>query len=371
MTKPEDISWGRYKSWTGPFFRGTKRFELPPNPSDAHKMVAVTTSSEGGSPDAINGYDRCIVSTSYLQNCEAYFAYFLTSQLLGKIAEHNPTLLDPLSDALNESKAVFTQTSRGRWRFIFHDNRGEVDTVAEQRNLFCLNSDGHTWDDASKAHGKLWAAGLANTLVQAETDPVQVEFAARRIRAYALPSASKVLFDDEPSEGWVGALRAGYLSYAVNIPTMAAKCLETALLDAPEGKWSADWCIHIFKVLTFASKVAIWPHRYDAIRPIIEKLYGVDMPDFADELADWQEQMDEGLERDGFDPSFYQLDEVQQVLIDMGYDLGPWGADGKMGAKTKDAIMTFQGLNGLDPDGVVGPKTRAKLVEAWRAGVCT
>jgi len=366
MTTPEDIGWGKYKQWRGPFFRGNKRFKLPANPTDAHKMVAVVTAPEGGSPDAINMYDRCIASTSYLQLCELYY---LTSQLLGKIAEHDQGLLEPLSDALNASKAVFTRTSRGRWRFIFHDDRGEVDTVAEQRKLFSLHSTGEvgTWDDESKAHAKVWAAGLSNTLAQDGTDPIQVEFSARRVKAFALPSASKVMFDEEPSEGWVGAMRAGFLSYAINIPATSAKWLDKALEDAPGAKWSPDWCTHIFKVLTFGPKVAIWPHRYDAIRPVIEKLYGVDMPDFADELEEWETGMDEGLDRDAADPAFVQLGEIQQVLIDWGYDLGPCGPDGRMGPKTKDAIMTFQGLNKLTPDGIIGPKTRAKLVAVWQA----
>lgn len=371
MTTPEDIGWGRYKDHCGPFFRGTKRFELPDSPSEAHKMVAVSTVPEGGRVDALNAYDRCIVSTGLLQNCELYF---LTSQLLGKIAEYNPDLLDPLDDALRASKAEFIKTSRNRWRFNFYGRgfEGEVDTVKEQRQLFCLRSDGHSWDDESKAHGKLWAACLANTLAQDGTIDTQVEFSARRIKAYALPAARKILFDGAgPHEGWVGALQAGFLSYAINIPATAAKWLEKAVQDAPGPVWSEDWCIHIFKVLTFGPKVAIWPHRYDAIRPVIEKLYGVDLPDFAEELAKWQAEMDEGLDISAGDPTFHKLDEVQQVLADMGYDLGPCGADGKMGPKTKDAIMTFQGLHELEADGIVGPKTRAKLLEAWRARVCT
>jgi len=372
MVTLENIGWGQYKSYEGTFFRGLGRFELPPNPSENHRLMAVLTSTEGGSGSAINGYDRCIISCGYFQWCEA--AYFLTSRLLGAIAESNPNLLQPLDPALQASKAVFTKTTRGRWRFAFQDNRGEVDSVKEQRQLFLLHSTGHkgTWDDDSKAHAKLWAACMANTLVQPEADEVQVAYSAKRIRSFAMPSARKVLLDDPaPSQGWVGALRAGFLSFAGNLPAVAAKHLEKALKTAPGAKWSEDWCIHILKELTFGPKIAIYPHRYDAIRPHIEKLYEVDLPDFADELEAWEAELDDGIDRDAADPCFYQLGEVQQVLIDMGYDLGPWGADGVMGAKTKDAIMTFQSLNGLVPDGVVGSKTRAKLLEAFRAQICT
>jgi hypothetical protein len=370
MTTAADVGWGKYKGYRGPFFRGTKRFKLPDNPTVDHQFLAVTTATEGGSPDAINMYDRCMVSTSYIQNCELYF---MTSRLLGEFAKSSPDLLQPLTPVLQASEAVFSQTARGRWRFIFLDERGEVDTRTEQQQLFLLNSTGKvgTWDDESKEHAKHWAACLANTFAQEETEDIQVAFSARRLRAYVLPGARRSLFSDQlMPTGWVGAVQAGFLSYAVNIPAQAEKWLTEALKDAPGPKWSRDWSIHLFKTLTFGPKVAIWPHRYNAIRPTLEKLFGVDMPDFADELAKWEDEMDQGVERDGIDPAFHQLGEIQQVLIDMGYDLGPAKADGVMGRKTRDAIMTFQGLNGLVADGIVGSKTRAKLLEVWRAQVC-
>lgn len=58
---------------------------------------------------------------------------------------------------------------------------------------------------------------------------------------------------------------------------------------------------------------------------------------------------------------------MQELLIRLGYDLGPRGADGRVGAKTRDAIMTFQRLHGLTADGLVGPQTRKALLAAFRA----
>ena len=52
------------------------------------------------------------------------------------------------------------------------------------------------------------------------------------------------------------------------------------------------------------------------------------------------------------------IKEIQQALIRNGY---PIVADGISGAKTKAAIIDFQKKNGLDADGIVGPKTIAKL----------
>lgn len=48
---------------------------------------------------------------------------------------------------------------------------------------------------------------------------------------------------------------------------------------------------------------------------------------------------------------------LQTKLIQMGYDLAPYGADGKFGKKTETAVRQFQTDHGLVSDGVVGVKT--------------
>lgn len=48
---------------------------------------------------------------------------------------------------------------------------------------------------------------------------------------------------------------------------------------------------------------------------------------------------------------------LQTKLIQLGYDLSPYGADGKFGAKTETAVKAFQKDHGLTADGIVGPKT--------------
>jgi len=53
--------------------------------------------------------------------------------------------------------------------------------------------------------------------------------------------------------------------------------------------------------------------------------------------------------------------EVQQALIDLGYDLGPSGADGDAGPRTITALTAFQRTSGLSPDGVAGDLTKGKL----------
>lgn len=55
---------------------------------------------------------------------------------------------------------------------------------------------------------------------------------------------------------------------------------------------------------------------------------------------------------------------VQTRLIELGYDLQPYGADGKFGAKTEQTVKEFQRANGLEPDGIVGKRTYQALDEA-------
>jgi hypothetical protein len=61
------------------------------------------------------------------------------------------------------------------------------------------------------------------------------------------------------------------------------------------------------------------------------------------------------------DQSDYTL-VVQKALYELGYQVGT--LDGILGPQTYNAIMDFQKDIGLTPDGIVGPETIAKLIEA-------
>jgi hypothetical protein len=52
---------------------------------------------------------------------------------------------------------------------------------------------------------------------------------------------------------------------------------------------------------------------------------------------------------------------AQTKLIQRGYDLAPYGADGKFGAKTETAVKAFQKDRGLTIDGIIGRMTWAAL----------
>jgi len=52
---------------------------------------------------------------------------------------------------------------------------------------------------------------------------------------------------------------------------------------------------------------------------------------------------------------------LQTKLIELGYNIGRSGADGKFGNNTLSAVMLFQKDKGLIVDGLVGKKTVAAL----------
>ena len=54
---------------------------------------------------------------------------------------------------------------------------------------------------------------------------------------------------------------------------------------------------------------------------------------------------------------------LQQKLMLLGYELPHYGVDGDFGAETEKAVKQFQKDRGLNPDGIVGPKTWAALNE--------
>lgn len=58
--------------------------------------------------------------------------------------------------------------------------------------------------------------------------------------------------------------------------------------------------------------------------------------------------------------------ELQSMLLQIGYDLGKWGADGDFGDATEMAVRKFQKEHGCEVDGKVGPETLAALEKALK-----
>ena len=310
----KDLKWGSYSEWEGPYFLGSLKYVLPEDPTEEDRRLRVITATEGGSYDAVNMYDRCIVSVGLIQWCEA--RYYLTSMMLHDVAEAlgREAVTGPLATALSWSCADFKKNSRGQWRFHFNDERGEVNTPEKQQQLFlmCSGKKG-AWSEHAKAVARQWTVGMANIWQNPEARKVQVHYTAKRLMGFRTAKAKNSLWrssDPTHDNGWVGMLRAAFLSFAANNPTWAGEQAEIAVKSLKSPAWSSGWCIGVLKQLTFGPNIAIYPHRYDKIRPWLEKLWdGIELPKTANELKAWTEP-DVVLDTPAPEPSPPHVDEV-------------------------------------------------------------
>lgn len=360
MVTISDVKWGSYRNTEGPLVHGssTTTFQLSGSPSESDKLVYCTTVVEGGNYAAVNMYDRGIVSLGLIQFIEG-LGEFSVSSLLGAVAEVDRSLLQPIDDLCKACGCVFMPSalSKGQWRFSYPDSRGSVDTTLEQQKLFYLDATGEkgTWTPASVSLAKRWAVAFASIWDSPTSQIVQRNFTAKRMLGFASVYARTIL-DNAPPSTLGRAFTAAYLSYAVNNPKWASDALKTAIADQGNlAPWSPSWLTHVLKYLTFEAKIAIYPARYRALRPALEQLYGLDLPDFAEELAVWTAESSHAL---------VEPKDIQQALIDLGYDLGPSKADGQWGKKSAEALLLFEQQHGVvAPDGKPDPITLSKLRE--------
>lgn len=282
--KPEDIGWGLYREYEGPFYKGRVPFQLPAKLNTADKIVAVITATEGGRYDAVNMYDRMIISVGLIQWGEA--GTFSVSSLLGEVCKtHESHVLKCLEPALVNNGAAFKKNSKGLWRF--YKGTQEVTSIAQQQLLF-LGCDGKkgSWTQETKTQAKLWAACVANIWQNPEVCEIQRKYTANKVQAFMMPESKELLLDEKPWEGWVGATRSIYLSFAANLPKTANDMLVSTKFSGE--KWSEEWCLSLVKHLTFGPNITIYPHRYDAIRPVVARLFGVNLPQTSKDLLDWK-----------------------------------------------------------------------------------
>jgi len=289
MIKPDDVKWGSYDVFEGPYYPGSKKFSAVETDDETQKQLAVITAVESGHYDAINCYDSAIVSVGLIQWTEA--KQYTVSGMLGEVAERNgpQSVLGPLALALRASNATFRKNAKAQWRFHFLDGRGEVDNLKEQQDLF-LKCDGRkgSWTPEATAHAKLWAACLANVWDSIGAQKAQVTYTRFRLKWFIDAYATPIINDGTDDLGWRGALRAAYISFAVNNPTRASNMLKAAVESSTAEKWSERWCIEVLQKLTFGPKIKFYPIRYNAIRPVIERFWDVEMPKTAEDLASWK-----------------------------------------------------------------------------------
>jgi hypothetical protein len=365
MATAANIGWGKYNGYEGPFYRGKHHYKLPTeNATEDDRRMAVLASTEGAI-DAINMYDSCVISATAIQLCEKYF---FVSNVLGSVASLDRSLIAPVDSQASSGGLDFKQRSDGRWRFFFRDARGEVNSLAEIRQCYLLNSTGKkgTWDDESKLYAKQWAAAVATVFENHDAQRVAVKFVGDRLRMFWAKFAKEFFANapmDDPEA--LCAINA-YTSFAANNPKYAGRHLRKFVETTNETPWTPPWVIGLLKELTFGPKIAIYPTRYNAIRKKLEPMYSIDLPDFATELRQWESDNGPAIE----------TEEVQRILkYRLGFDLGNYGpnkdgVDGDPGGKTRKAVEEFQRRHGIETEmpGFVDAATRDALIAVDQAG---
>lgn len=354
----ERIREGSYQQYWGPWTRGVYRFVIGDNPDFRRKMLGVLTATEGGRYGAVNMYDRCILTVGLIQWCEAANIFGVT-KMLKKCLEADAKLLTSYMAEL-PGDLLFTEAG-----FIF---KGKVvKTKADQRAAFLGGSSGlrGQWSDEQKKHAWRVCAVMSAIWSEEKFRAIQEEYTSKRLLGFVMPKTKKILFKDGyPTEGAEGALRCLVMSYAGNLPANADKHFRVVHGTVPYQEGDAmQRLILVAEEMAFGSGIGIWPHRYDAIRPVLEKQFGIDLPDFAKQLRDFEKKH----------PWFEHFPDdraIQEALIFLGSDLGPSGADGRFGPKSRAALKAFEIQSEEyedDPDGIPDVKSMDALWIAWQA----
>lgn len=294
-----DIGWGEYGSFAGPYYRGISGLNptLPAGASHLQKIYYVITQTEGGNYSAINMYDVMILTVGAIQWGER--AQYSVSKMLGKIMESSAAewATSCLADQLRLADASFHRNAAGQWRFFFNDERGEVDTVKKQQELF-LRCDGHkgSWSTSSTQYAKGWAAAFANIWLNQTARDIQERYTIEHLDGFITKDARPLLLDglhlsdynNDSLTSWRGGATAMYMSFAANNPTLASNALIAHCKATKFEKWTPEWCIELAKALTFSSNISIYPIRYAKIAPLIDRIYGTEFPISSNDLKLWK-----------------------------------------------------------------------------------
>ena len=281
----KDLSWGSYGGYEGCAYYGRNFYTATPADDFNTKCFAVVASSEGAL-SSVNMYDRGIISVGAIQWTE--LTDNKVSEMIGFVAQEYGVelVMKHLKPALDMSGATFRQNAAGKYRFFIGSVEVRGETFARQ--LFCGGSGRvGTWTDASRLQARTWCAAVATLFQDPDAMRGQIDFTSPQLRPrFITPTVAGLLFGPDSSEvGWSGAVKAFAVAYGVNLPAIVSRVIPLVVASSKYPKWSREWSLDVIKGLVFLSGIKIWPARYNANRPLIEKLFGVELPKTAIELS--------------------------------------------------------------------------------------
>lgn len=285
MVSINQLSWGSYGGYEGPAFYGRNFYTAQPDDSFNTKCFAVTASGEGALA-SINMYDRGIISVGAIQWTE--LTDNKVSEMIGYVAtEFGSELVTKyLQPALDLSNATFGQNPAGKWRFFLAGVEVKGESLARALFLGCSGRVG-SFNDATRLRARTWCAAVASLFQDPNAMKGQIDFTAPQLRPrFITGNVAAILFGpDSTEQGWSGAVKAFAVAYGVNLPAIVGKVIPIAVAGSKYPKWSREWSLDVIHGLVFLGGIKIWPARYDANRPQIERLFGVELPKNAVELS--------------------------------------------------------------------------------------
>ena len=119
--------------------------------------------------------------------------------------------------------------------------------------------------------------------------------------------------------------------------------------------WAVEWKGTAYGCVKGAVKGRGWTHWYmlpfiDYGEAQIETPADVELPLGSRNLSNGSQGQD--------------VKTMQELLMQLGYDMGSYGADGKFGVVTEKAVKAFQKKAGIKQDGIYGTDTHTALMNA-------
>lgn len=376
MTKPSSsqIKWGDYGGFEGPYYLGST--PLPANfrqPTRDQKILMVLTATESGKADSVNMYDAGICSIGFRQDtAQSGNLQKLLAYVNSKVPESTVELYSFLHERGYDFKPGYGNVYNF---FSIHNN--EPLTKSEQLAKMFLQCSGKKGTWPGGRHGPVayaameFASQLVNVLSWKGAPEAQAAFAVETIYGFMAEPAKSTLLGARGKSCYsssqvinLEAAIAIYVSFAANNPAIADRSFEQFIQRTKREFLSDEWLKELAAFMTFDPQIAIYPERYTVIRPVVEKLYSVNLPDYAGVLAseytEYTFKTPDGLQ--SF--NIATVKGMQGALHWLGYEVGP--VDGILGRKTTTAVIEFQKDYHLDMDGKYGFKTRNKLMQALK-----
>lgn len=275
-----DVKWVKFKDREGPVVHGSIEYSCPEMPSEDERILSIVAKAEGGRFDAVNMYDRGIVSIGLLQWAEhvgkvsRFFGYAMERGAASPLTK----IFQPMFDRTGVGLQTFQEGKHSRWRFSF---QGSPVMTPESLQATFLGCDGvsSSWNDERRSMAIEWARTFHQALIVTR-DYMQV-YACQDMHGFVTPLVKSALFRTFTSEtNALRASRALYIAMAVNSPGGAQKAFVAVSNDKNVQLASVDWCQNFFNTLKQPNGEVPkqFANRYVRVKSLVESMYNVTLP---------------------------------------------------------------------------------------------